>query len=102
MQLHGKHNLLIYKFSFVYDHIVLPTIDFMPQEQSLDVVDFRAIWTAMQGSDAFSSYNCGFESGARCDNSMLNRRRTIEYYLLQYFLPSPSLRVPLSWFNRVF
>ncbi|GMF50818.1 unnamed protein product [Phytophthora fragariaefolia] len=64
-QLHGTHNLVLNKFNVVDEHVVLPTIEFAPQEQPLDAADFRAMWTAMQGLDAFAFFNCGFESGAR-------------------------------------
>ncbi|CAH0473983.1 unnamed protein product [Peronospora belbahrii] len=63
-QLHGTHNLILNKFSVVDEHVVLSTIEYVPQEQSLDIADFRAMWTAMQGLDAFAFFNCGFESGA--------------------------------------
>ncbi|KAG6618805.1 5',5'''-P-1,P-4-tetraphosphate phosphorylase [Phytophthora cinnamomi] len=63
-QLHGTHNLVLNKFNVVDEHVVLPTIEFAPQEQPLDAADFRAMWTAMQGLDAFAFFNCGFESGA--------------------------------------
>ncbi|TDH66595.1 uncharacterized protein CCR75_006078 [Bremia lactucae] len=101
MQLHGKHNLLIYKFSFVYDHIVLPTIDFMPQEQSLDVVDFRAIWTAMQGSDAFSSYNCGFESGASRKNLLRSSRSTLRLLSRITYSSQPRKHMQLMTYSSL-
>ncbi|KAL7679625.1 putative ATP adenylyltransferase, HIT-like superfamily [Plasmopara halstedii] len=63
-QLCGTHNLLLNKYSVVDKHTVLSTIEFAPQEQSLDVADFRAMWTAMQGLDAFAFFNCGYDSGA--------------------------------------
>ncbi|KAG7381931.1 bifunctional AP-4-A phosphorylase/ADP sulfurylase [Phytophthora pseudosyringae] len=63
-QLHGTHNLVLNKFNVVDEHVVLPTIEFAPQEQPLDAADLRAMWTAMQGLDAFAFFNCGFESGA--------------------------------------
>ncbi|ETI38684.1 hypothetical protein F443_15654 [Phytophthora nicotianae P1569] len=63
-QLHGTHNLVLNKFNVVDEHVVLPTIEFAPQEQPLDAADFRAMWTAMRGLDAFAFFNCGFESGA--------------------------------------
>lgn len=58
---------MLNKFNVVDEHIVLPTIEFAPQEQPLDAADFRAMWTAMQGLEAFAFFNCGFESGARFD-----------------------------------
>ncbi|POM75128.1 5',5'''-P-1,P-4-tetraphosphate phosphorylase [Phytophthora palmivora] len=63
-QLHDTHNLVLNKFNVVDEHVVLPTIEFAPQEQPLNASDFRAMWTAMQGLDAFAFFNCGFESGA--------------------------------------
>ncbi|KAL3660107.1 hypothetical protein V7S43_015028 [Phytophthora oleae] len=63
-QLHGSHNLVLNKFNVADEHLVLPTIEFAPQEQPLDASDFRAMWTAMQGLDGFAFFNCGFESGA--------------------------------------
>lgn len=63
-QLHGTHNLVLNKFNVVDEHVVLPTIEFAPQEEPLNAADFRAMWTAMEGLDAFAFFNCGFESGA--------------------------------------
>lgn len=63
-QLHSTHNLLFNKFNVVDEHMVLSTIEFALQEEPLDVADFRAMWTAMQGLDAFAFFNCGSESGA--------------------------------------
>ncbi|KAG3120692.1 hypothetical protein PI124_g1386 [Phytophthora idaei] len=63
-QLHDTHNLVLNKFNVVDEHVVLPTIEFAPQEQPLDAADFRAMWTAMRGLEAFAFFNCGFESGA--------------------------------------
>lgn len=68
-QLHGTHNLVLNKFNVADEHVVLPTIEFAPQEQPLDAADFRAMWTAMQGLDAFAFFNCGFESGARYNSA---------------------------------
>ncbi|KAF4320359.1 hypothetical protein BBO99_00001268 [Phytophthora kernoviae] len=63
-QLHDTHNLVLNKFNVADEHVVLPTIEFAPQEQPLDATDFRAMWTAMKGLDAFAFFNCGFNSGA--------------------------------------
>ncbi|KAL4151412.1 hypothetical protein PRNP1_008357 [Phytophthora ramorum] len=63
-QLHDTHNLVLNKFNVVDEHVVLPTIEFASQEQPLSAADFRAMWTAMKGLDAFAFFNCGFESGA--------------------------------------
>lgn len=63
-QLHGTHNLVLNKFNVADEHVVLPTIEFAPQEQPLNAADFRAMWTAMQGLEAFAFFNCGFNSGA--------------------------------------
>ncbi|CAI5711185.1 hypothetical protein KXD40_001498 [Peronospora effusa] len=63
-QLHGTHNLVLNKFSIVDEHVVLATVEFAPQEEPLRATDFRAMWTAMKGLDAFAFFNCGYESGA--------------------------------------
>ncbi|CAI5711068.1 unnamed protein product [Peronospora destructor] len=63
-QLHGTHNLVLNKFSIVDEHVVLATVEFAPQEQPLKAADFRAMWTATKGLDAFAFFNCGYESGA--------------------------------------
>jgi ATP adenylyltransferase/5',5'''-P-1,P-4-tetraphosphate phosphorylase II len=63
-RVHDTHNLVLNKFCVVEEHVVLPTIDFRPQEEPLSVADLRAMWTAMGGLDAFAFFNCGYESGA--------------------------------------
>lgn len=63
-RVHETHNLVLNKFCVVEEHVVLPTIDFRPQEEPLSAADLRAMWTAMHGLDAFAFFNCGYESGA--------------------------------------
>ncbi|RLN38043.1 hypothetical protein BBJ28_00001089 [Nothophytophthora sp. Chile5] len=63
-RLHDSHNLVLNKFNVVDEHVVLPTIEFAPQEEPLTAADFRALWTAMRGLDGFAFFNCGYESGA--------------------------------------
>ncbi|KAG7401962.1 bifunctional AP-4-A phosphorylase/ADP sulfurylase [Phytophthora boehmeriae] len=63
-QLHDTHNLVLNKFNVADEHVVLPTIEFAPQEEPLNAADFHAMLTAMKGLDAFAFFNCGFNSGA--------------------------------------
>lgn len=63
-RIHDEHNLVLNKFCVVEEHVVLPTVEFRPQEEPLTVQDLRAMWTAMQGLDGFAFFNCGYESGA--------------------------------------
>lgn len=63
-RVHDTHNLVLNKFCIVEEHVVLPTIDYEQQETPLSTADFRAMWTAMRGLDAFAFFNCGYESGA--------------------------------------
>lgn len=53
--------------AFVDRQVVLPTIEFEEQETPLNKADLRAMWTAMRALDAFAFFNCGYESGARCE-----------------------------------
>ncbi|RLN06145.1 hypothetical protein BBJ28_00004739 [Nothophytophthora sp. Chile5] len=42
-RLHDTHNLVLNKFNVVDEHVVLPTIEFAPQEEPLTTADFRAL-----------------------------------------------------------
>lgn len=64
--LHGSHNIILNKFPVVDRHALLCTVDFIPQNEHLNVVDFTAITEVFNyGLDDFLMfYNCGYNSGA--------------------------------------
>lgn len=61
-----KHKLILNKFSILRPQFVLPTIEFEPQSEPLNIVDFRAVWNVLSalGSKYMAIYNCGLEAGA--------------------------------------
>lgn len=62
----SKHKLILNKYCVVRPQLVLHTIDFEPQSNSLDAADFGAMWKVLceLGSDHFAIFNCGAEAGA--------------------------------------
>jgi len=62
--LFGTHNLLLNKFCVLPLHVVLVTKVFQYQDQSLNEIDFRAIWHIMTNLDPIVFFNCGKNSGA--------------------------------------
>lgn len=62
-----RHRLILNKFSVVRPQYVIPTIDFEPQRDPLNVGDIAAVWEVLNGVDHqyhIGLFNCGVEAGS--------------------------------------
>jgi ATP adenylyltransferase/5',5'''-P-1,P-4-tetraphosphate phosphorylase II len=62
-----RHRLILNKFSVVRPQFVIPTVDFEPQRDPLNVEDIAAAWKVLNGVDHqyhIGIFNCGVEAGS--------------------------------------
>jgi ATP adenylyltransferase/5',5'''-P-1,P-4-tetraphosphate phosphorylase II len=62
-----RHRLILNKFSVVRPQFVIPTVDFEPQRDPLNVEDIAAVWEVIREVDHqyyVGIFNCGVEAGS--------------------------------------
>jgi ATP adenylyltransferase len=62
-----RHRLILNKFSVVRPQFVIPTVDFEPQRDPLNVDDIASVWEVIRGVDHqyyLGIFNCGVEAGS--------------------------------------
>lgn len=62
-----RHRLILNKFSVVRPQFVLPTVEFEPQLDPLNLDDFSAVWEVLGGLSSekyLAIFNCGVDAGS--------------------------------------